>query len=420
MKKTLLKVAGLISVAGLLITGCGSTTAVTSSSTQVTEEGLVTGGDVSLSVWCAEEDAALMDQIISGFKAQHSDTNFTITVNGVGESDCKDSLLANVTEAPDVFAFADDQLATLAASGVLKPIEHQDDVKGRNTAPSVEAATLSGELYSYPLTADNGYFLYYNKKYFSEADVATLDSILNVAASNGKKFTMDWASGYYIYAFFGNTGLEVGLNEDGISNYCTWNSTSGNITGVDVANAMMDISANAGFMSGGDSALTEGAANDTVIAGVSGVWSAVALKEAWGDDLGATKLPTYTCNGQQVQMASYAGYKMVGVNSYSSNSKWAEQLADWISNEQNQTLRFQMREQGPSNSKAAASEEVSSSAALHAVLEQSEYSSLQRIGAAYWSPAAKFGEAMADRNTGGLSLQDFLDGIVNDITASNS
>ena len=32
-----------------------------------------------------------------------------------------------------------------------------------------------------------------------------------------------------MYAFFGNTGLEVGLNEDGITNYCTWNSTDGSI-----------------------------------------------------------------------------------------------------------------------------------------------------------------------------------------------
>ena len=241
-----------------------------------------------------------------------------------------------------------------------------------------------------------------------------------MAASNGKKFSMDWSSGYYLYAFYGNTGLQVGLNDDGISNYCTWNSTDGSITGIDVAQAMMDISSNSGFVNGGDSVLTEGAADDSVIAGVSGVWSAVALKEAWGDNLGAVKLPTYTCNGQQVQMASYAGYKMVGVNSYSSNKDWAAKLADWISNEQNQTLRFNMREQGPSNSKAAASGEVASSVALSAVYQQAEFSSLQRIGAAYWDASARLGQAMATQNTGALPLQDFLDSIVKEITASNS
>ena len=35
---------------------------------------------------------------------------------------------------------------------------------------------------------------------------------------------------------------------------------------------------------------------------------ATQLEEIWGDDLGAVKLPTYTCAGQQVQMSSYAGF----------------------------------------------------------------------------------------------------------------
>lgn len=420
MKNKLLKLASFIPAVCMLLTGCGGAAGTNNLSTESVDGTTQSGGDVNLTVWCAEEDAALMDQIISSFKSQYSDTNFTISVSGVAESECKTTLLGDVNQGPDVFTFADDQLATLAAAGVLKPIEESEDIISRNTEASVAAATLGDDLYAYPLTADNGYFLYYNKKYLSDSDVETLDGILNVAASNGKKFSMDWNSGYYLYAFYGNTGLQVGLNDDGISNYCTWNSTDGSITGIDVAQAMMDISSNSGFVNGGDSVLTEGAADDSVIAGVSGVWSAVALKEAWGDNLGAVKLPTYTCNGQQVQMASYAGYKMVGVNSYSSNKDWAAKLADWISNEQNQTLRFNMREQGPSNSKAAASGEVASSVALSAVYQQAEFSSLQRIGAAYWDASARLGQAMATQNTGALPLQDFLDSIVKEITASNS
>ena len=36
--------------------------------------------------------------------------------------------------------------------------------------------------------------------------------------NGGKKITMDWSSAWYVYSFFGNTGLEVGLNSDGITN----------------------------------------------------------------------------------------------------------------------------------------------------------------------------------------------------------
>ena len=45
---------------------------------------------------------------------------------------------------------------------------------------------------------------------------------------------------------------------------------------------------------------------------------------------GAVKLPTYTCAGQQIQMASFTGYKMMGVNAYSKHKDWALKLADWF------------------------------------------------------------------------------------------
>ena len=87
-----------------------------------------------------------------------------------------------------------------------------------------------------PLTADNGYFLYYNKQYFTQEDIKTFDRMLQVAEENEKKITMDWSSAWYVYAFFGNTGLEVGLNDDGITNFCTWNGTEGlHQKGTDVA-----------------------------------------------------------------------------------------------------------------------------------------------------------------------------------------
>ena len=41
------------------------------------------------------------------------------------------------------------------------------------------------------MTADNGYFLYYDKSYFTEDDVKTMDRILEVAEAAGKEFSME-------------------------------------------------------------------------------------------------------------------------------------------------------------------------------------------------------------------------------------
>ncbi len=147
----------------------------------------------------------------------------------------------------------------------------------------------------------------------------------------------------------------------------------------------------------------------TVIAGVSGVWNAVAVKEAWGDDMGAAKLPTYTCAGQQVQMASFSGCKLIGVNAYSRHPDWAARLAEWIVSEENQRLRFELRGQGPANVNAANSPEVQASPAIAALLEQSNYSQLQRVGGKFWDPVAEFSGSMAQGNPSGASLQVQLD-----------
>ncbi len=205
---------------------------------------------IELTVWGAEEDTELMEQILSSFQKEYEkQADFQITYNAQGESGCKDALLGDLENGADVFTFADDQLNALAAAGALEPVENADAIKNGHLERAVEAASVSNTVYAYPLTADNGYFLYYNKEFFKPDDVKSLDTILEIAADNGRLFSMDWTSAWYVYAFFGNTGMEVGLNEDGITNYCTWNAEEGKVKGVDAARAMIDIAANPGFIS---------------------------------------------------------------------------------------------------------------------------------------------------------------------------
>ena len=373
---------------------------------------------VELVVWGAEEDTELMNQIIQSFQINYQgQADFQISFAVQGESQCKDVLLGGLEDGADVFTFADDQLNALAAAGELDPIGNADEIMDRNLSSTVEAAMVNDRLYAYPLTADNGYFLYYNKRYITEEQVKTLDGILEAAAANDKLFTMDWSSAWYVYSFFGNTGLQVGLNDDGITNYCTWNQTDGNIRGIDVAQAMLRIAENPGFSSCTDEEFLNGVRDGSVIAGVSGVWNSVAVEEAWGEDAGAAKLPTYSCGGSQVQMASFSGCKLIGVNAYSEHPEWASRLAEWITNEENQRLRFEMRGQGPSNIAVADSSEIRQSPAIAALLEQSAFSQLQRVGGKFWDPVSKFAENMAAGNPSGRNLQEQLDEMAEAVSA---
>lgn len=418
------KMIGLVMSAcmiGTVCSGCGQATEeVSDLKLESLEDNTGKKADkVVLTVWGAEEDQELLKKIVDGFQEEYKkDAKFEITIAAESEASCKETALNNVSECADVITFADDQLTAFAAAGILKPIENEKEIKEKSLEGAVEAASINDKLYAYPLTADNGYFMYYNKEYFSESDLESMESMLKVAEQNNKYITMDWNSGWYLYSFFANTGLELGLNDDGITNYCTWNSKEGDVKGTDVAQSMLNIAKNKGFLHGNDAVLTEGAKDGSVIAGISGVWLSTALKEAWGDDLGATKLPTYSCAGQDVQMGSFTGYKMVGVNSNSKNVEWASKLAEWITNEENQLLRYEMRGQGPANSNAASSEMVEKDIAINGLIAQSPYGSVQRIGGKYWEPVAEFGLEMAKGKTDVAVLQKTMDKLVEKITAT--
>lgn len=412
--------AALVCTMGVTsLAGCGNSANSNASTEADAQDTQSDDGVVTLKVWSEESNFDFMNQMIESFKQEYAgQAQFDITLEANADSEAKNNALGDILNSADVYPLADDQITGLVAGGALYPVPDADDVKAANDEGAVAAATVNDVLYAYPMTADNGYFMYYNKAYFSDSDLATLDGMMSIAAANGKKVTMDWSSGWYLYAFFGNTGLEFGINDDGVTNYCNWNAKDTAIKGVDVAQALLNIASNPGFMNAVDTDFMAGVQDGSVIAGVSGAWNAATVKQVWGDNYGAVKLPTYTCAGQQIQMSSFKGYKYMGVSAYSKYPEWAAKLADWFTNEQNQTLRLEQQDQGPSNINAAASDKVSEIPALVAVTDQAQYGTLQRVGNSYWDAMSSFGSMMAAGNPKNLELQDIMDALVEEITQS--
>ena len=182
--------------------------------------------DVTLTMWGAEEDQELLRTIADNFIKEYGNYGGKITINlgAQSEKEAKDTVLTDPTAAADVYAFADDQLNELVQAGALQEVQlNADDIKSRNTAASVDAATLNGKLYAYPLTADNGYFMFYDKSFFTEDDVKSLDTMMEKAAAAGKKVSMDVANGWYLYSFYAGAGLNLNLADDGVNTVCNWN-----------------------------------------------------------------------------------------------------------------------------------------------------------------------------------------------------
>lgn len=425
MKKKLISMLVSAAMVSVLLAGCSSGSS---------DEPAADSGEkqnVSLTLWGAEEDQALLQNLIDSFKEEYADVaNFDISLGVESESTAKDTVLTDAEAAADVYAFASDQLPDLVKAGALQSIDEMeealtaytdktvDDIKNANTESSVEAATYDDTLYAFPMTADNGYFLFYDSTVVSEEDVATWDGLLAAAQASGKRVAMTLASGWYNASFFYSAGFTTGLNEDG-STTMDWNGEA-DYTGVEVTQAMLNIASNPAFMAVADGDISNQIASGQLCAAVSGTWDATAAQEAFGDGYAATKLPTFTIAGAQLQQASVAGYKLVGVNAHSENAGWAALLADWITNEAAQQQRFDEREIGPSNNTVLESDAVKENTALAALAAQNEFGVVQMAGQNYWDPAATFGEMIAQGELNAddtAGIQSALDTLVEGVTA---
>ena len=387
---------------------------------------------VALTLWGAEEDQALLAQLVEEFKAAYPDQTFDIQIGIESESTAKDTVLTDIEAAADVFAFANDQLNDLVSAGALLNLSGDvsavlpaytgktlDDVLAANVEGSVSAATKDGNVYAFPMGGGNNYFLYYDSTKITADQAKSWDELLSAAEAAGGKVGMTFASGWYNASFFLGAGFISDMNPDGTT-VIDWNGTSSDgYTGVDVVKAMAAIAAHPGFLAIADGDISNQIASGAVCAVVSGTWDAGAAETAFGEGYAATKLPTFTCAGDQVQMSCYSGFKLMGVNAYSKNSGWAVLLAEFLTNEASHTARFEARQLAPTNLNAAANDAVTSNVAIAASAAQDVYGSVQNVGGKFWDPTATFGQMIANGELGSddAAIQTALDTLVEGVTA---
>ncbi|MCL2079702.1 MAG: extracellular solute-binding protein [Oscillospiraceae bacterium] len=421
MKKRILALAlGMMMMLGILAAcgddGSGDATPTPGGSAATPTPGAVPGGtieDVTLTLWGGEEDQTMLRERSDAFIASVADrVNLTINIGVESEGTAKDTILTDPLAAADVFTFADDQIMELYMAGALQEVLlNAADIATRNVASSVGAATVNGKLYAYPLTADNGYFMFYDSSVFSASDVQSFDKMMEVAAAAGKFVAFEMQGAWYNIAFFRGAGFDAYLDDDGLSTIININEAGGTA----VVQAMLDIAANPGFKALNNDEFVTGINDGSVVAGVNGPWNGNNASGAWGENYAAAKLPTFTVGGVQVQMGGVVGHKLVGVNAFSENAGWAMELADFLTNQESQQIRFELRAQGPSNIEASKLPEVQADPAISALGAQAEFSAFFAPGGNYWGPMGTLGEIIVQGNPENIPLQELLDNTVNGI-----
>ena len=389
---------------------------------------------VTLTVWGSQEDQEMLKEMCAAYAAANPDKEYKFLFGVQGEGDAADKVLNDVTSGPDVFSFASDQINKLIAGGALARVggDFEKYVKENNSATSVDAATvtLNGEdqLYAYPMTEDNTLFLYYDKSVISADNVKTLGDLLDAAQAAGRKvhFKLN-DDGWYLSSFFfayPELKYDVTYNENMTETGVSLNYN--NAQGLAVMKALVQyVNHPALVIQTDDSKLIAGFTPDAegnveAAAGVSGTWNAQSIQGLLGENMGVAKLPTVEIGGEERQLTTYMGCKLIGVNGYSQNKGEAHKLAQWLTNEQNQMKRFETRGFGPSNKVVAASAAVQNNPVIAAVMEQAKFSRAQKsVPGNYWTPMGALITPFIERKEAGTllaytdaELQELLDALV--------
>ena len=351
------------------------------------------GFDGEIKVWVAEATVEFTKAQVEVFKAANPEyANMTVTIQPVGEGDAASNMLTDVEAGADLYVFAQDQLARLVAAGALIDMlpENAEIVKANNDEGSVSAVTLGDLLYAYPMTSDNGYFLYYDKSVVT--DPTTLEQVLADCEAAGKNFYMELNNGWYQPAFFFGAGCTLTYGTDDAGNIVSCNCDYATETGLKALKAMINVIKNPIFVNGSS---VSNATNLGALVG--GTWDATNAQNVLGENYAAVKLPTV----DGYQLGGFGGFKMLGVKPQTDEAKLAacDALALYLTSEEVQAARFDAVGWGPSNLNAQQSEAVKADVALSALAAQLQYCIGQgQYPGEYWSLATALGDdILADK-----------------------
>ncbi|MBO6196933.1 MAG: extracellular solute-binding protein [Butyrivibrio sp.] len=418
MKKKLVSVLMTAAMGATLLAGCGSAQEAAQTATETAETVAETATEVAetaqdatqeaaeaaeeitdygtgdIKVWVADNVVDFTNEQIKAFQDAHPEfSGYTFTVEAVGEGDAAGNMITDVEAGADIYAFAQDQIARLVTAGALEVVEdsNAEAVKAENDAGAVGAATVGGTLYAYPLTSDNGYFLYYDKSVVT--DPSTLEGIIADCEAAGKNFYFEINSGWYQTAFFFGAGAELTYDTDDSGNFTKCNSTYASDAGVVALKKIAEVASSKAFQNG--SAISN-ATNVGAI--VDGTWDAQAAKDLFGDNYACAKLPTFEgADGKTYQMSGFGGFKLLGVKPQEDDLKLAvcDALAAFLSSEEVQLARYNAVGWGPSNLNAQKSDAVQADEALSALADQLQYTIPQgQYPGDYWSLATSLGDSI--------------------------
>ena len=353
------------------------------------DTGIEDSGTYDIKMWCDQRISDLTQTQIANFvNASNGKYRINLTIDYLGEDSAASSMIEDVAGGADIYVFAQDQLSRLKTARALATItgDMKAAVIAETEADGVEAASMNGNLYAFPFTSDNGYFMYYDKRVVKAGHEENIEDIVADCKAAGKSINYSiFGNGFYAASYFMATGCESKWEIGDDNNFSSYDDSYCSENGFIAAKAIKFLKANNIFGNSDDPSKL-GKDKKGLGACISGIWNYQYAYDAIGDNLGCAPMPYFTVDGVKYHISSFSGYKLIGVKPQTDAKKVSvcKRIARYLSSKLCQTERFNVVNWGPTNIAALESDAVKNQPGLAALRAQKPYSKPQRQCPSSW------------------------------------
>lgn len=233
MQGKLARAAAALCAGAMLLTGCGGT-----------ENAQQTAEKVRLMVWSPSEDQSQssgqwLQTCCERFAELHPEWDITFVYGVADEASAATAVAQDPEASADVFLYANDTLTTMTDAKALAKFggKYADELKATNSETLLDSLTMDGYIYGVPFTT-NTWYMYYDKRVFSEEDVKSLDAMLEKGV-----VSFPFVNSWYLPAFYFGNGCTLfgdGTQEELGADF-------GGENAVEVTEYLVDLAANPNF-----------------------------------------------------------------------------------------------------------------------------------------------------------------------------
>lgn len=347
--RLLQRLSALVLVMPLLLASCGTPEPSQSPSPSPSnpDEPVLTTRNITLTVWESESAAEFIRQASAEFQKKYPNISFEIEAvePDTAASRFRGAVTATpayVSKPPDLIAVPHTDIRALAETFDVLPARNQEKAEESAQAACVQAATVDGVIYGYPVSAST-IALFYNKDLIA-APPATWEGVAGFSAEFGGQYGFIFPAGtaYYAVPFttLGNTRL---FGSDGENAANSFLQSPPSIAGMeafaalrsvlDVPAAELTVDATVRAFASGNAAMC-----------IAGTWDIGAFS---GVNYGVAPLPAF---GDENGMGAAAPIdaRVMLVSAWSEHADEASAFADFLLTPAMQRLRLTLTGEIPS------------------------------------------------------------------------